>query len=401
MDHVAQVRQMNLGYNGNMNNINDQKNKTVSILLLGTQIATGGAQKVLLDQAHWFHAHGHKVMVAFFYDRDGYYQKWRDSSPFPVINLNAFEKKRGMLQNGLSIVQGLWRLWVLLRREKFDVIETFTHDSNTLALPLAWAARVPIRIATHHGIVAGIPRWRENLHAWMINSNFAQHIVAVSGMTRQKLLDEGIQVQRIVVIQNGIAPLPLEGVNRSEVRKEAGMEADDLVLLAVGRLVYSKAHEILIAAMPTVLQKFPNAKVGICGDGVLRTKLEAQIEALGLSASVKLLGESDHVAKFLASADVFVLPSLWEGLPIALLEAMSAGLPVISTKVEGVEEVIVEGENGLLVPIGNSAALADAITQLLADPQLRRKMGAASKAKVLEFYTVDRMCEQYLKLMLK
>jgi glycosyltransferase involved in cell wall biosynthesis len=95
------------------------------------------------------------------------------------------------------------------------------------------------------------------------------------------------------------------------------------------------------------------------------------------------------------------LSSLWEGLPIALLEAMSAGLPVISTKVEGVEEVIVEGENGLLVPIGNSAALADAITQLLADPQLRHKMGASSKAKVLEFYTVDRMCEQYLKLMLK
>jgi glycosyltransferase involved in cell wall biosynthesis len=306
-----------------------------------------------------------------------------------------------MLQNGLSIVQGLRRLWTLLRREKFDVIETFTHDSNMLALPLAWAARVPIRIATHHGIVAGIPRWRENLHAWMINSNFAQHIVAVSGMTRQKLLEEGIQAQRIIVIQNGIAPLPLEGVNKSEVRKEAEMEADDLVLLAVGRLVYSKAHEILIAAMPAVLQKFPNAKVGICGDGVLRAKLEAQIKSLGLSDSVKLLGESDHVAKFLASADIFVLPSLWEGLPIALLEAMSAGLPVISTKVEGVEEVIVEGENGLLVPIGNSAALADAITQLLADPQLRHKMGASSKAKVLEFYTVDRMCEQYLKLMLK
>jgi glycosyltransferase involved in cell wall biosynthesis len=374
---------------------------TLSILFLGTQIATGGAQKVLLDQARWFHEHGHKVTVAFFYDRDGFHKKWQDSSPFPIINLSAFQKGQGKLQNGLSILRGLWNLWKLLRREKFDVIETFTHDSNMLALPLAWMARVPVRIATHHGIVAGIPHWRENLHAWMINNNIAQRIVAVSEMTRQKLLEEGIKANRIVVIQNGIAPVPLEGVNKSEVRKEAGMGEDDLVLLAVGRLVYSKAHRVLIAAMPVVLQKFPNAKVGICGDGVLRADLEAQIQSLGLSDSVKLLGESDHVAKFLASADVFVLPSLWEGLSIALLEAMSAGLPIISTKVEGVTEVIVEGGNGLLVPIENTDALADAIIRLLADPQLRRKMGAAAKAQVLDFYTVDRMCEQYLAMMLK
>ena len=375
--------------------------KPLSILFLGTQIATGGAQKVLLDQARWFHEHDHKVTAAFFYDRDGFHKKWQDSSPFPIVNLNAFQKGQGALQNGLSILRGLWSLWKLLRREKFDVIETFTHDSNTLALPLAWMAHVPVRIATHHGVVADIPRWRENLHAWMINNNIAQHIVAVSEMTRQKLLEEGIQSERIVVIQNGIAPVPLEDVNRSDVRKEAGMKEDDLVLLAVGRLVYSKAHKILIAAMPAVLKEFPNAKVGICGDGVLRADLKFQIQSLGLSDCVKLLGESDHVAKFLASADMFVLPSLWEGLPIALLEAMSAGLPVISTKVEGVEEVIVEGVHGLLVPTENVDALANAIIQLLADPQLRQKMGGASKAKVLESYTADRMCEQYLALMLK
>ena len=95
------------------------------------------------------------------------------------------------------------------------------------------------------------------------------------------------------------------------------------------------------------------------------------------------------------------MPSLWEGLPIALLEAMSAGLPVIATQVEGVEEVITEGENGLLVPIGDTAALADAILRLLADPPLRHKMGVASKEKVLASYTADQMCEQYLELMVK
>jgi len=374
--------------------------KTLSILLLGTQMATGGAQKVLLDQANWFHARGHKVTAVFFYDRDDLHKKWQDAFPFPILNLKAFQKGEGKFQNGLSIFHGLWKLWELLRREKFDTIETFTHDSNMLALPLAWMAGIPVRIATHHGIVDGITPWREKIHAWMINHNIAQCIVAVSAMTRQKLLEEGIQAGRIVVIKNGITPVQIEGVNSAEARKEAGVGADDPFLLAVGRLVYSKAHEILITAMPAVLKKFPNAKVGICGEGDLRPKLEAQIQSLGLSDSVKLLGQMDHVEKLLASADVFVMPSLWEGLPIALLEAMSAGLPVIATKVEGVEEVITEGEHGLFVPVENTTALTEAILKLLAEPQLRRKMGAASKAKVLAFYTADQMCEQYLELMI-
>jgi glycosyltransferase involved in cell wall biosynthesis len=374
--------------------------KKLSILLLGTQMATGGAQKVLLDQANWFHVRGHKVTAVFLYDRDNLHKRWQNISPFPIFNLNAFHKRRCILQNGLSIFQGLWKLWRLLRGEKFDVIETFTHDSNMLALPLAWMARIPVRIATHHGIVAGISPWREKLHAWMVNKNIAHRIVAVSAMTHQKLLEEGIQAARIVVIPNGITTVQVEGVNRFEVRKEAGIGVDDPFLLAVGRLVYSKAHKILIAAMPAVLKKFPDAKVGICGDGILRPKLEEQIESLGLSDSVKLLGQSDHVEKFLASADVFVMPSLWEGLPIALLEAMSAGLPVIATKVEGVEEVITEGEQGLLVPKEDAVALAEAIMKLLADPPLRRKLGTASKARVMTSYTTDQMCEKYLDLML-
>ncbi len=365
-------------------------------------MAVGGAQKVLLDQAGWFHIRGHKVTAAFFYDRDNLREKWRITFPFPTVNLSSFHKGQGsLLQNGLSILEGLWRLWSLLHHEKFDVIETFTHDSNMLALPLAWAARIPVRIATHHGIVAGISPRREKLHAWMINHDIAQCIVAVSAKTRQKLLKEGIWSERIIVIPNGIAPAQIEGVNKLEARKEAGVGPDDPFLLAVGRLVYSKAHEILIASMPAVLKKFPNAKAGICGDGILRSTLEEQIRALGLSDSVKLLGHSDHVAKFLGSADVFVMPSLWEGLPIALLEAMSAGLPIVATRVEGVEEVVTEGEQGLLVPIEDTTALAEAIIKLLDNPRLRRKLGAASKARVMASYTTDQMCEKYLSLMLK
>jgi glycosyltransferase involved in cell wall biosynthesis len=376
-------------------------NPRISILLVGTQMAVGGAQKVLLDQARWFHERGHKVTAAFFYDKENFHKKWQDVSAFPIINLNASQTGETRLKNILSLLKGMRELWKLMRREKFDVVQTFTHDSNMLGLPLAWMTHIPVRIATHHGIIEGFPRWRSRIHAWMVNNNFAHRIVVVSEKTRQISLEEGIRAERIVVIQNGASPMPIEGVDRSEVRKEAGVGDDDVFLLSVGRLVYQKAHEYLITAMPAVLKEFPNVKVGICGDGILFNELERQIQALGLCDSVKLLGKFDTVAKFLASADIFVLPSRWEGLPIAMLEAMSAGLPVIATKVEGVEEVIVNGEQGFLIPIEDDVALAQAILQLARHPQLRRQMGAASKQRLLDLYTVDRMGKQYFALILE
>ena len=376
-------------------------------------MATGGAQKVLLDQAHWFHQRGHKAFAVFIYDKEGLRSRYQAASDFPVIDLKAFQLGRGWMVNGILLVKGLFSLWGLLRREKIDVIETFTHDSNLLALPVAWLARVPVRIATHHGVIEGFPRWRERLHAWMVNHNIAHKLVTVSEKTRQIALAEGVKAERISVIQNGIAPLPFEGGRRFEactewrqwrhrsVREEIGIGVDDLFLLSVGRLCYQKAHEVLVSAMPAVLQEFPNAKVGICGDGVLRKNLETQIKALGLDDSVKLFGMQNNVAKFLFSADVFVLPSRWEGLPIALLEAMSAGLPVIATKVEGVDEVVTQGVHGLFAPVDDADALAQVILQLLRDPPMRARMGSAAKQRVNEMYSLNRMGEQYLTLMLR
>src|SRR5262245_27909250 len=123
--------------------------KGFSILLLGTQMAIGGAQRGLFDQARWFNSHGCKVVVAFFYDKEGFHEKWKQTVDFPVYNLQAYARGAGFLRQGFLLIRGLWRLWILLVRERFDVVETFTHDSNLLGLPLAWLARVPVRIDTH------------------------------------------------------------------------------------------------------------------------------------------------------------------------------------------------------------------------------------------------------------
>lgn len=360
-------------------------------------MATGGAQKVLLDQARWFHERGHDVTAVFIYDREAMHETWQRGAKYPIVDLRGYKKGAGAFANLFALLQGLGRLWTWIRKNKPDVIETFTHDSNVLILPLAWAARIPVRIATHHGKIEGFSRWKEIVHASIVNS-MANSIVAVSEKTRQISREEGIRADKIVMIPNGITPIPVEGVDRRVIRAELGYSNNDVLLLSVGRLVYQKAHEYLVSAMSTVLKEMPNVKAGICGDGVLRADLEAQINSLGVGEQVKLFGMQADVTKFLAAADVFVLPSRWEGLPIALLEAMSAGLPIIAARVEGVDQTVEHGVHGLLVPPESPEELAKAILQLSAAPEQRRAMGNAARTRILDLYTIDQMCEQYLKL---
>lgn len=383
------------------NHSQPESRKSLSILLLGTQMTIGGAQRVLLDQAQWFHDHGHKVTAAFFYDKDGLFDSWRKTHDFPILNLEAYDPKVNGFKQARLLLSGLGRLWRIMRSAKFDALITFTHDSNMLGLPVAWMAGIPVRVGTHLGAIRGMPRWREKTHSMLINMGCAQVLVAASRGTCQKSILEGISPERMEVIPNGIQPFQIDPAQRRKVRLALGLREEDVFLLSVGRLVYEKGHEYLIQAMVEVIQKSPNAKAGICGSGPLQDFLTSLIDRHNLGGHVKLLGKWDEIPSLLAAADIFVLPSRWEGLPMALLEGMMANLPVIATRVEGVEEVIVDGLQGLLVPLEDANALAKAILQLLKDPDKRASMGSAAHARVFEGYTTERMCEQYLAVILE
>jgi len=381
-------------------NIPASEKKGFSILLIGTQMAIGGAQRGLFDQARWFNSNGCKVVVAFFYDKEGFHEKWKQAVDFPVYNLQAYERGAGFLRQGLFLIRGLRRLWGLLKRERFDVVETFTHDSNLLGLPLAWLARVPVRIATHRGKIEAFPRWRQVLHGVLINTGIAHTLIAVSEQTGQQAMQEGIWESRITVIPNAVKPLDTSSVDRNAIRKNLGLKKDEIFLLSIGRLTYQKGHEFLVQAMSKVASSFPNVKAGICGDGPLRGQLETQIIRAGLSNHVKLLGAWEDVSPLLASTEIFILPSRWEGLSRALMEAMATGLPVIATQVDGIQDLLTDGVNGLLIPPEDAEALGNSILQLIDDIEMRKRIGAAGQAHVLQTHSVDDMCKKYYDFML-
>lgn len=371
----------------------------VNILFLGSQMMVGGAQRVLFDQARWFHEKGYKVIAAFLYDKYGFANEWSATHPFPVVDLGAASPKDRRVR-AVRLFGAMIKLARLLRTEHVTVIETFTPHANLIGLPLAWLAGVPRRVASYHGPVDGFPRILKKLHALIINTGMASGLVTISDYLCELAEAEGVSPCRIQTIHNGIDFVPASSDARQVIRAALGVNAESPLILSVGRLTEQKAHSVLVRAAQKVRDRFPAARFVIVGDGPLRAALEGEMGQLDLQGTVMLVGGRENIPDYIAAADLFVLPSREEGLGVALLEAMSGGLASVATRVGGIPEIIRDGENGLLVPPDDPDSLTDAIVRLLSDPAECVRLRGAGKSTVENGFTVNRMCEQYLQIFL-
>ena len=212
----------------------------------------------------------------------------------------------------------------------------------------------------------------------------------------------GIDPARVTVIERGRDPERL-GVpsrrRRAEARRMLDLPTDADVIVAVGRQEYQKGQWVLLEALPAILARRPRATTLIAGrKGHATDRLEAIVRRDGLADRVRFLGHRSDVPEILAAADVFVLPSLYEGLGGAVLEAMALGLPIVASRLPAVAEVTEEGENALLCRPGDPTALAAAVTSLLDDRSTADRFGLRSRALFLERFTLTNSAEQMLRL---
>ncbi|OGD11773.1 MAG: hypothetical protein A2Y86_06315 [Candidatus Aminicenantes bacterium RBG_13_62_12] len=175
------------------------------------------------------------------------------------------------------------------------------------------------------------------------------------------------------------------------LRKELGLERPGFVIGTIARLHRQKGLSYLLRAIPEILRAHPGARVVIAGGGPLRRRLEDEARRLGVGDAALFLGERTDAPALLGLFDVFVLSSLWEGLPYVLGEAAAAGIPILATDIEGTREVIRDGENGLLVPPADPAALALAVNLLLGDTALRRRLAASARKAIKEHFDLALM----------
>ncbi len=370
------------------------------ILFLGSQMATGGSQRVLLLLASWFRQRGYSVAVAFLYDKENLLRIWCEQYGLPICNLEFAPPTGSLAIQAGHFVRGLFRLFRLLRASSYTAILTFGHHATLIGLPLAWLTGVPNRVASHRGKIEGLSHVLERLHAMLINSAITKCLVVVSDRVRQDAMAEGVRAERIVEVPNGVLLPGIDGTAAVQGREQLHLNGGAPVLLSVGRLRYQKAHSVLLKALPGILVRFPDARVLIAGEGVLRQELEDQAASLNVSRNVQVLGIRHDIPVLMSLADLFVFPSRFEGMPNVVLEAMSHGLPVIATAVQGVDEVIRDRQNGILVPLEDPTALSYAVLRLLEDPAERQRLGRAARETIEKGYTVDRMCRQYEQLLL-
>lgn len=368
----------------------------LKIFLLGTNITTGGAQKVLLDLAKWFFNQGIDVTAAFFYDRDNLYEEWKSQNSFPIICLDAWSNSDNKIQRFARLAKGWFKLLKNLKHGEYSGILTFTHDSNLLGLPAAWLAGVPIRYGSHHVRYPSLSKFRILLHRLIINSRIATGLIAVSGFTKEQAVEEGVSDNKIKIIYNGIDPQLFSQKCTNESQPIS--DKDKFIILSVGRLVEQKGHAYLIDSASKVLETFPNATFYLAGDGPLFNPYKSKINDLGLSGRFVLLGNRDDIPKLLADSDLFVFPSLYEGLPISLLEALASGVPVICSAIPAVSDIICDGQNGKLVPVRDSKALAKGIIEVLCSETLRTKFSINGRKLVEERFSISNMGYNYKKL---
>ena len=299
-----------------------------------------------------------------------------------------------------GLVTIAFRLAKQLRRIRPDIVHTHKYKDSILGSLIARCLRVPYVIRVVHGMpepfrglknlkMAGYTFVDRLVTRWFINK-----VVAVSSDI-EKLLSLIYGKDRVVRIHNGI---DLEAVrvttDRLAMRKEWHIDDDVILIGTAGRLVPVKGHTILLKALHTLSERHPTVRLLLVGDGPLRDSLKSEARRLGLEEKVILAGHQEESYDFIHMMDIFVLPSLHEGIPMVLLEALALERPVVASRVGGIPEVVSNGVSGMLATPGNDAEFAVALQELIQDREVAVALGIAGRHRVEQDFDAALMAKR-------
>jgi glycosyltransferase involved in cell wall biosynthesis len=354
------------------------------ILLLIKGLGVGGAERLL--EASLPHL-----------DRDRYAYQVAYLLPWKAALAPAF-RAAGVPVHDLGMrvpadPRALRRLVALLRRERIDLVHAHLPVAGIWGRVAARLAGVRHVVYTEHNVPAryALPTRLLNRHTYRLTDI----VIAVSEEVRRAVAGYANGRPAIVTVTNAVdadalAAVPVE---RDAVRREFAFPADALLVTTVGNLTPKKGHAFLLAAAREVLRREPLARFLLVGQGPLDETLRAEAQRLGLGERFVFAGFRADAVRLVAASDLFVLSSLHEGLPVALLEAMALAKPTVVTRVGGVPEATDE-TSSILVPPGDAQALASAITEVLRSPGRRAEMGSSARAKARARYGVPHMVRQ-------
>jgi glycosyltransferase involved in cell wall biosynthesis len=387
----------------------------LTVMQVTPNLEIGGAQENLRTMAKYLPRAGCPTLVCTF--GDGPLRREIEKLDVPVEALPTRRYSAIALPLFTAeMIRCRRDLLKLVRRHRVDVLQTRglgTLDFLVMTLRLGrqvqvWWTIENVTFMVHEEHL-GRHRWllrpKRYAHRWLyrIGARIVDGIIVVSDETARSFREfVGYAGDKIDVVLNGVDLERYPAViSRDEVRARLGFQPAHHLIAMIGTFKRQKGHRYLINAFASIAPRFPRLHLLLVGDGELAGEVKAQVEAARLVDRVHFLGSRRDVPELLAASDSFVLPSLWEGLPVALVEAMASGLPIVATTVSGTSQVMVDGTTGWLVPPGNAPALAAAMTALLSDPVRASAMSANARERVTACFSARGQAARLATLFLR
>ncbi|MFA6531132.1 MAG: glycosyltransferase [Candidatus Micrarchaeia archaeon] len=356
-------------------------------------LETGGTEHMLLAYLRNSKSKELKHIVCTLHDKGELRQEFKDAG-IEVVSLGV----RGKADYPLAMP----KFASLIKRIKPAIVHSYLLKESLIARPVCKLLGVKL-ISGKRDTDRGKSKWKvmlDRMTIGMCELNISNSLAGVS-----ELKSYGIPEGKVICIPNGkdISKLDIE-LTKSDAKKKLGFSKDDVLLGCVARLYEFKGQEYAIRAMPEIIgmkkdaEKRKEIKLVLVGDGEMRSSLEKLVQFLGLESNVVFLGERKDIPELLRAFDIFVFPSLREGMPGALMEAMASGLPVVATDIDGNRELIINGKNGILIPVKNSGAIARAVGSLLNNKKTADQLGKSANRTIKERFSVEGMAAKLDKI---
>ena len=348
------------------------------VLFLAHAFAVGGAEEMVLNLVRHLPPHYEPAVLCIHEAGPIGLEIQQTGVPFKVLGLKP----------------GLLRPFDVLRLQDFlyqcqpDIVHTFLLTGSLYGRFAAMMARVPVVIGTEVNVYERKRPWHVQAERWLMRGTDA--VIASAESVREFYIKQiNADPAKVEVIYNAVDWSRLETtISREDMRRAMDVPVEGPLLGIIARLTEQKGHRVLLDALAQ-RPDLSRAHLVIVGDGPLSAALQRQAAGLGIADRVRFLGARRDLGNLLSAIDVFVMPSFWEGLPLAMVLAMGAGLPVVATRVAGIPEVVQDGVNGLLVSPGESGELGAAMSRVVNDDTTRVLLGQAARAFVRPRFGVD------------
>ena len=365
--------------------------RRIRVAFMLTPVEFGGAERVCLTLLKSINRERFDVVPILFtrpYERDNMFVRHLREVGYDCCEIPVALQEHG---DYLRVARCYKLVWRQLRTRDVDLVHTHGYLADIVGIPVARLNGIPT-LSTCHGFIP--TTWKVRLYNALdrIVLKFGTQVMAVSEAIKQDLVDSGLSSGRVQVVANAVSAAidrDMTHANREAGRKSHGIRSTDFVLGYVGRLSAEKGLKYLITACAELVASGIPLRALIIGEGPQRNELEQLSRQLGLGDQVVFAGFQKDVAQWLPCMDVFVLPSLTEGTPMALLEAMTYGVPAVASAVGGVPEMIKNGETGILVPPGKAEEISNATLALFRDPAQRQKLSQNAITFARTRYSVE------------